>query len=109
PYLQVVILCFLGGLLGLAAMIPLRRLLIVQADQELPYPEGRACAEVLKASVGETSSSKWIFVGLGAGLTIKLILGLVHLMPDQVHYVLPGLPKAVLALEVAPALLAVGY
>src|SRR4029079_10387409 len=62
-----------------------------------------------KCSVGETSSSKWIFVGLGAGLTIKLILGLVHLMPDQVHYVLPGLPKAVLALEVAPALLAVGY
>jgi putative OPT family oligopeptide transporter len=30
-------------------------------------------------------------------------------MPDQVRYVLPGLPKAVLALEIAPALLAVGY
>ena len=25
-------------------MIPLRRLLIVEADAELPYPEGRACA-----------------------------------------------------------------
>src|SRR5262245_42422854 len=34
PYFQVVILCFLGGLLGLAAMIPLRRLLIVQSDAE---------------------------------------------------------------------------
>src|SRR5678815_1118307 len=31
PYLQVVALCFLGGLLGISAMIPLRRLLIVQA------------------------------------------------------------------------------
>src|SRR5205085_196539 len=45
PYWQVVILCFLGGVFGLAAMIPLRRLLIVQAHDELPYPEGTACAE----------------------------------------------------------------
>ena len=34
PYLQVVALCFLGGVLGLAAMIPLRRLLIVDARDE---------------------------------------------------------------------------
>jgi putative OPT family oligopeptide transporter len=109
PFWQIAILALLGGILGVCAMIPLRRLLIVQADQELPYPEGRACAEVLKASMGEGSSSKWIFIGLGVGLAIKLTLGLIHLMPDQVRYVLPGLPKAVLALEIAPALLAVGY
>ncbi len=53
PYLQVVALCFLGGLLGISAMIPLRRLLIVQAHEELPYPEGTACAEVLRATQGE--------------------------------------------------------
>src|SRR4026209_274949 len=35
PYLQMVALCFLGAVLGLAAMIPLRRLLIVQAHDEL--------------------------------------------------------------------------
>src|SRR5512143_3626634 len=109
PYLEVVALCFLGGVLGLAAMIPLRRLLIVEADAELPYPEGRACAEVLKASTGENAGSKYIFIGLAVGLAVKLLLGLIHLIPDQVHYALPGLPKAVLALEVAPALLAVGY
>src|SRR5512139_1947793 len=50
PYLQVVTLAFLGGLLGLSAMIPLRRLLIVKAHDELPYPEGKACAEVLRAT-----------------------------------------------------------
>src|SRR5687767_5359759 len=38
PYLQVVTLCFLGGVLGLAAMIPLRRMLIVEGHKELPYP-----------------------------------------------------------------------
>ena len=55
PYLQVVALAFLGGLLGLSAMIPLRRLLIVQAHDELPYPEGTACAEVLRATSGGAS------------------------------------------------------
>src|SRR5262249_43180749 len=35
PYLQVVVLCFLGGVLGLSAMIPLRRILIVDARKEL--------------------------------------------------------------------------
>ena len=36
PYLQVVALSFLGAVLGLAAMIPLRRLLIVESRDELP-------------------------------------------------------------------------
>src|SRR5229473_8066845 len=43
-YLQVTTLCLLGGVLGVCAMIPLRRLLIVEAHEELPYPEGTACA-----------------------------------------------------------------
>ncbi len=38
PYLQVVVLAYLGAILGLAAMIPLRRLLIVQSHDELPFP-----------------------------------------------------------------------
>ena len=43
PYLQVVALASSARVLGLAAMIPLRRLLIVQSHDELPYPEGTAC------------------------------------------------------------------
>src|SRR5436190_733529 len=50
PYLQVVALAFLGGVLGLSAMIPLRRMLIVESQGELPFPEGTACAEVLRAT-----------------------------------------------------------
>jgi uncharacterized oligopeptide transporter (OPT) family protein len=67
PYLQVVGLCFLGAILGLAAMIPLRRLLIVQSQGELAYPEGTACAEVLRATVGGSSASGWIFRGMAVG------------------------------------------
>src|SRR5215469_11371924 len=59
PYGQIVALCFLGGLLGLAAMIPLRRLLVAESHGELPYPEGTACAEVLRATASGSSSSGW--------------------------------------------------
>ncbi len=113
PYPQVVALAFLGGVLGLSAMIPLRRLLIVKAHDELPYPEGTACAEVLRATTRESSSaatgSAWIFRGMAVGAAVKLAISLAYLFPDELRLALPGLPKAELALEVAPALLGVGY
>src|SRR5262245_12922686 len=109
PYLQVVALCFLGGLLGIAAMIPLRRMLIVEADTELPYPEGRACAEVLRATTLDAKGSQWIFYGMAAGAAVKLLVALLFLVPNEVSIALPVLPKAEVALEIAPALIAVGF
>ena len=44
--------CALGGILGVMYSIPLRRALVTGSD--LPYPEGVACAEVLK--VGSTAA-----------------------------------------------------
>jgi putative OPT family oligopeptide transporter len=46
-------ICALGGILGVMYSIPLRRALVTTSD--LPYPEGVACAEVLK--VGSSSDS----------------------------------------------------
>src|SRR6266498_2070773 len=109
PYLQVVALCFLGGVLGLAAMIPLRRILIVEAHDELPYPEGTACAEVLKATSRASAAGTWIFRGIAVAAAVKLATGLFFLFPSELSARLPILPNAVLALELAPALLAVGY
>ena len=51
PYLTCVIICALGGVLGVTYSIPLRRALVTTSD--LPYPEGVACAEVLKVGAGE--------------------------------------------------------
>jgi putative OPT family oligopeptide transporter len=109
PYLQVVVLSFLGAVLGLAAMIPLRRLLIVQSGDELPYPEGTACAEVLRATAGGSTASAWIFRGMALGAAIKLAVALAFLMPASVHALLPVLPKAEVAMELAPALVGVGF
>jgi putative OPT family oligopeptide transporter len=113
PYWQVVALSFLGALLGIAAMVPLRRLLIVKAHEELPYPEGTACAEVLRATTREGSAaagaSVWIFRGIAVGAGVKILISLVYLIPGEIGFALPVLPKAELALEIAPALLGVGY
>ncbi|HKQ62889.1 MAG TPA: oligopeptide transporter, OPT family [Candidatus Polarisedimenticolaceae bacterium] len=109
PYLQVVALCLLGGVLGLAAMIPLRRLLIVESRDELPYPEGTACAEVLRATVRGGSGSAWIFYGMAVGAGLKLLVSLLFLVPPIATAALPVLPRAELAIEIAPALIAVGF
>src|SRR5277367_1759430 len=50
---RVMIVGVFGALLGILMMIPLRRALIVQQDGVLKYPEGTACAEVLKAGANE--------------------------------------------------------
>ena len=79
PLRQVAMLALLGGILGIAAMVPLRRLLIVRSADELPYPEGTACAQVLKATTakpaaagaGSSSASRWapsVKLALGGGV-----------------------------------------
>src|SRR4029078_9596578 len=55
---RVMLVAILGGLLGILMMIPLRRALIVAQHGYLKYPEGTACAEVLKA--GATDEERLI-------------------------------------------------
>ena len=109
PFWQVAALSFLGGVLGLSAMIPLRRMLVVDAHDELPYPEGTACAEVLRATAEGAPGGVWIFRGMALGAGVKLLVALLFLVPGEVGISLPVLPNAQLGLELAPALIAVGF
>lgn len=85
---RVTLVAVLGGLLGILMMIPLRRALIVEQHGSLKYPEGTACAEVLKAGASDESRAaahsagappdeteagggKTIFAGFGIGLVYK--------------------------------------
>src|SRR5512143_3523748 len=54
---RVMLVGVLGGLLGILMMIPLRRALIVQEHGTLKYPEGTACAAVLKAGASPESKA----------------------------------------------------
>lgn len=109
PYGQVVLLCLLGGVLGICAMIPLRRVLIVDAAQELPYPEGTACAQVLGATQERAAGARWIFYGIAAGAAVKMAVSVLFLIPGEVGIALPVLPQAWVGLEIAPALIGVGF
>src|SRR5881409_769095 len=76
---RVMLVAILGGLIGILMMIPLRRALIVDQHGYLKYPEGTACAEVLKAAASRegietkeaaeesTGGGKTIFSGFGLG------------------------------------------
>lgn len=56
PYWTSMLICALGGVLGVMYSIPLRRALVT--DSDLPYPEGVACAEVLKVGFLEADSAQ---------------------------------------------------
>ena len=74
---RVALVAVLGGLLGILMMIPLRRALIVQQHGILKYPEGTACAEVLKAGTGGDATggqAQTIFGGFAIGLLYKVAM-----------------------------------
>ncbi|WP_449411270.1 OPT family oligopeptide transporter [Methylobacterium komagatae] len=70
PFWQTTAVCGIGGLLGVAFSIPLRRALVSGAG--LPYPEGVAAAEVLKTGQGE-AGARGLRVLLGAAGAAGLI------------------------------------
>jgi putative OPT family oligopeptide transporter len=107
--LQMVLLALCGGLLGVLFMIPLRDLLIVREHRELPYPEGTACAEVLKASEDRGEQASHVFFGLGIGAAFKALTSWARLIPDHLSLKLPLLSKAELSIDLSAALFGVGY
>jgi putative OPT family oligopeptide transporter len=125
---RVMLVAILGALLGILMMIPLRRALIVEQHGVLKYPEGTACAEVLKA--GATSEehalglaggaaqtaaeiargARTIVTGFGLGLIYKLAEGAFKLWKDTPQHIFGApLAKASIAAEISPELLGVGY
>ncbi len=108
-FIQITILAMSGGLLGVLFMIPLRPYLIVREHPSLPYPEGTACAEVLKASQTGGAKARDVFLGLGIGALVKALTGWLRAVPDRLQVAVPFLKKAQLGSDVSAALLGVGY
>ncbi len=73
PYLTCFAICAFGGTLGVMYSIPLRRALLAQKD--LPFPEGVACAEVLKCGSGESGNGAESRAGLHALLWGSFVSG----------------------------------
>ncbi len=125
---RVTMVAILGGLLGILMMIPLRRALIRDQHGLLKYPEGTACAEVLKAGANEesrrmsieaekvisddkvNSGGKVIGIGFGLGFLFNTLMQVFKGWKD-----VPGkefgapFQGGSISLENNPALLGVGY
>ena len=109
--LLVMIVCsFIGGMLGILLTIPLRRVMII--DLNLPYPEGVASAEVLKATDKGGKGMNMIFIGLGIGTLFKFAssgYGL-RLWKERLEGVIGGAQARLYGgLSLSPALFGVGY
>jgi len=64
-------ICATGGILGVMYTIPLRRALVT--DSDLPYPEGVACAEVLKVGSSHSQEAAESVESGGAGLKAVIV------------------------------------
>jgi putative OPT family oligopeptide transporter len=111
-YLQITMLAFAGGILGVLMMVPLRRALIVKEHGVLPYPEGTACAEVLVAGERGGKLAALVFGGLGFGALWKSLSWIFNLFLTQVGYSFPRssqFPNATLDVDISPEYMGVGY
>ena len=102
-------LSMLGGALGIFFMIPLRRYLVAREHGKLRFPEGTACAEIIKAGDEGGGKAKMVFWGMGLGGLYKILMEGVRIWPEDPLYNLPYPKGAYLGIDATPALLGVGY
>ena len=127
---RVMLVAILGGLIGILMMIPLRRALIVQQHGYLKYPEGTACAEVLKAAAspesrdaahaGDAVARAAADEAVSGGKIIigGFAIGFIYYGLQQIFKIMKEAPEKIfgkpfdgasISLENNPALLGVGY
>lgn len=107
-FLEISLIALCGGMLGVLFMVPLRNMLIVKEKDNLPYPEGTACAKVLLAAE-RAGESVTVFAGLLIGAVYKFIADGLKIFPSQVDYSVKKYKGAGIGADVLPALLGVGY
>lgn len=108
-FATIAILAISGDVLGVLFMVPLRRALIVEEHGVLPFPEGTACSEVLRAGEAEGDKSKKVFRGLGIAALYKFLADGCRIFPSEVSWEIPAYKGSAIGADVLPALVGVGY
>ncbi|MCC6693360.1 MAG: OPT/YSL family transporter, partial [Chitinophagaceae bacterium] len=112
-YITILTLSIFGGILGTLMMIPLRRSLIVNEHETLPYPEGTACASVLKAGEKGGDLAKTALYGVGFAFIYAMLQKIFHVIAETPSFMTRQsqkfFPSAKLSSEITPEYLGVGY
>ena len=112
-YWPIFFLAALGGILGTLMMIPLRRSLIVEEHESLPYPEGTACASVLIAGEKGGDFAKTAYYGLAFAFAYAILQKIFHIIAEVPTWASSQMnkffPSATLNGEITPEYLGVGY
>lgn len=112
-YFTILILAIFGGILGTLMMIPLRRSLIVKEHATLPYPEGTACASVLKAGEKGGDFARTAFMGLGFAFIYAMLQKIFHVIAETPAFMTKQtqrfFPSAKVSGEITPEYMGVGY
>jgi putative OPT family oligopeptide transporter len=80
-YWETTFIVIVGGLLGVLFSVPIRRALIV--EENLPFPEGRATGEVLKAGAKGGAGVGALVMGAVSGAVYKIIGGGFKVWPEE--------------------------
>ncbi|MES3017153.1 MAG: oligopeptide transporter, OPT family [Bacteroidota bacterium] len=112
-YWPIFLLASLGGILGTLMMIPLRRSLIVEEHDNLPYPEGTACASVLIAGEKGGDFAKTAYYGLGFAFAYAILQKVFHVIAEAPTWATTQtnkyFPSATVNGEITPEYMGVGY
>ena len=106
--LSITLIALVGGILGVLFMIPLRDALIVKEHKNLPYPEGKACAEVLMAGEKKGLGTATVFKGMGFSAIIKFVTDGLKIASGEVSFRLGSFPGTI-GTQIYPAIVSVGY
>ncbi len=108
-YFETTLIAMSGGVMGVVMMIPLRRPMIIE-QKELRFPEGVACAEVLKAGDRGGAEMLGIFTALGIGGLFKALGSVVGLYKGSVEWGWRvGKSGVYVGTDISPMLMAVGF
>ena len=105
---EITLIAFLGGLLGIFFMVPLRNALIVKEHGILPYPEGTACAEVLLAGEEGGANASTVFAGMGFAAMFKFVIDGLRAVPGEIGLRIKGYAGEI-GTQIYPAVMSVGY
>ncbi|MBI2811774.1 MAG: oligopeptide transporter, OPT family [Candidatus Melainabacteria bacterium] len=106
---RIFLLAALGGILGVLLMIPMRRYIIVHEHGKLPFPEGTACAEILKSGESGRGKAAMALFGILTGAVYKVCTSALYLFKEAPSWIIGPLQKTNFSMDCTPALLGVGY